>query len=77
MIRFSARWKKVTLGIYVIGVIAFGLWMLWNIYDNGGFSRSHTPVDFLVAAELNFALILLWPLVLILLLLFWLGLLLR
>ena len=54
---------RIILGVYSVGVAIIELLLLWNAYHNGGFQRPHTLTDLAIVAGLHMAVGLLWPIV--------------
>lgn len=59
------RGLRIALWVYLAGAVACELLLLWNAYDNGGFRRHHTLADLAIVGSLDLATALLWPIVLV------------
>jgi hypothetical protein len=64
----GSKWRYA-LWTYGAGAFLMVMLLLYNIYDSGGFQRSHTIAGLLLAAGFYGVLVLLWPIFLVLLLL--------
>ena len=69
------RRTRIILWVYLVGVVIVELLLLWGAYDNGGFQRHHTLTDLAVIAGLHMAAGLLWPVVVVVIVLQYFGLL--
>jgi hypothetical protein len=63
--RLSSKWRRA-LWVYGPGAFLTAMLLLYDIYDSGGFQRSHTAADLLILASIYVATILLWPIVVLL-----------
>jgi hypothetical protein len=59
------RWRRIILLVYLTGGTVFELMLLWVAYDGGGFERHHTLADLAIVGGIHLALVLLWPVVLV------------
>jgi hypothetical protein len=57
-------WRRITLWVYLVGGAICELMALWGAYDSGGFERNHTLADLAIIGGLHLAMALLWPVVL-------------
>ena len=55
------RWKRITLWVYLTGVVIWGFVLLWSAYNNGAFQRHHTAFDLAILAVEYMVMSLLWP----------------
>lgn len=55
------RWKRITLQVYLTGVVIWAVVLLWKAYDNGAFQRHHTATDLAILAVEYLVMALLWP----------------
>ena len=69
---FVRKWRsvhpgkwKVGVWVYLTGGVACALLLLWDAYNNGGFQRHHTFAELAIVGILDLATAFLWPVVLI------------
>jgi ABC-type Na+ efflux pump permease subunit len=58
------RRTLIILWVYLAGALIFETLLLWDVYNNGGFQRDHTPGYLILVASIYVAMGLLWPIVL-------------
>jgi hypothetical protein len=67
------RGIRIALWVYLAGALIFELEMLWSAYDNGGFQRHHSAADLAILALFYTAVPLLWPAVVVMIVLQFIG----
>jgi len=65
--QLRSKWRYA-LWTYGAGAFLTAMLLLYNIYESGGFQRSHTVAGLLLAVSVYAVMILLWPAVLVLVL---------
>jgi hypothetical protein len=58
------KWRYV-LWVYVAGALLTAALYLQGAYENGGFQRHHSMIDLLVLAALYLATAILWPVLIV------------
>jgi hypothetical protein len=64
---------RIALWVYLAGALVCELLLLWGAYDSSGFHRHHTLANLAIIGSLHSVMALLWPVVLVVLVLQYLG----
>jgi hypothetical protein len=59
------RSRRIILWVYLSGGVICEILALWGAYDSGGFERDHTLRDLAMIGGIHLTAALLWPIVLV------------